>query len=212
MQADIVYNKIKKFKVVPVIAIEHEVKALALADALIEGGLPVAEITFRTAVAAKVIVKLSREKPAVLIGAGTILTIDNLKHAIDSGAAFGLSPGLNTAVAEAALKLNFPFFPGVMTPGDIEKALSMGITVLKFFPAEAAGGNAMLKSLIGPYAHMGVEFIPTGGVTINNMKEYLDIKQVIAVGGTWVATKEDINNDNWKSISNNCRVISEFVL
>ncbi len=207
MKTNTVYQTIKQFKVVPVIAIEDETKALALADALIEGGLPIAEITFRTAAAAKVIASLSRNRPDLLVGAGTILTIDNLKSAIDSGASFGLAPGLNPAVVEEALKLNFPFSPGVMTPSDVETALSLGVTTMKFFPAEPAGGTAMLKSLIGPYAHMGVQFIPTGGVTMKNIIEYLNISQVLAVGGTWVASKENIANDDWTTIVNNCKEI-----
>ncbi|MEI8115101.1 MAG: bifunctional 4-hydroxy-2-oxoglutarate aldolase/2-dehydro-3-deoxy-phosphogluconate aldolase [Bacteroidia bacterium] len=207
MNKETLYQTFKKYKVVPVIAIEEESKALALADALIEGGLPVAEITFRTAAAAKVIDTLSKQRPELLVGAGTILTIDNLKRAIDCGATFGLAPGLNPAVVEEALKLNFPFSPGVMTPSDIEKALSLGVTKLKFFPAEAAGGTGMLKSLIGPYAHTGVEFIPTGGISMKNIKEYLSIQQVLAVGGTWVATKENIKNDDWETIIRNCQEI-----
>ncbi|MCK9413537.1 MAG: bifunctional 4-hydroxy-2-oxoglutarate aldolase/2-dehydro-3-deoxy-phosphogluconate aldolase [Prolixibacteraceae bacterium] len=204
MNVDI-YQRIEKFRIVPVIAIEDADSALALADALIEGGLPVAEVTFRTMAASTVISKIAKERPEVLIGAGTILTIDNLKKAIDCGAKFGVSPGFNPNIAEEALKLNFPFSPGVMTPSDVENALSLGIRVLKFFPAEAAGGTKMLKSLAAPYSHLGVRFIPTGGINPEILNNYLSIPQVLAVGGTWIAKAEDINNKNWKQISINCK-------
>lgn len=199
-----IYQKIEEFRIVPVIAIEDEDSALPLADALIGGGLPVAEITFRTEAASAVILKIAKERPDMLIGAGTILTIDNLKRAIDCGAKFGVAPGFNPKIVEETLKLNFPFSPGVMTPSDVECALSLGIKVLKFFPAEAAGGTKMLKSLAAPYAHLGVRFIPTGGINLEILTNYLSIPQVLAVGGTWIANAEDIRKKNWKQISTNC--------
>jgi len=200
-----VFQRIEKFRIVPVIAIEDADSALALADALIDGGLPVAEVTFRTVAASAVISKIAKERPEVIIGAGTILTIDNLKSAIDCGAQFGVSPGFNPKIVEESLKLNFPFSPGIMTPTDIEAAMGYGIKVLKFFPAEAAGGTKMLKSLAAPYAHLGVRFIPTGGINLDILDNYLSIPQVLAVGGTWIAKAEDINNKNWKQISTNCK-------
>jgi len=200
-----IYEKIEKFRIVPVIAIEDADSTLPLADALIEGGLPVAEITFRTEAASAVISKIAKERPEVLIGAGTILTIDNLKKAIDCGAKFGVSPGFNPKIVEESVKLNFPFSPGIMTPTDIEAAIGYGIKVLKFFPAEAAGGTKMLKSLAAPYSHLGVRFIPTGGINPEILNNYLSIPQVLAVGGTWIAKAEDINKKNWKQISINCK-------
>jgi len=204
MNAEI-YQRIGKLRIVPVIAIEDADSALALADALIEGGLPVAEITFRTEAAASVITKIVKERPDVLVGAGTILTVDNLKKAIDCGARFGVAPGLNPKVVEESVKRKFPFSPGIMTPSDIEAALGFGIKILKFFPAEAAGGIKMLKSLAAPYAHLGVKFIPTGGITPEILNNYLAVPQVLAVGGTWIAKAEDINKKNWKQIIINCR-------
>jgi len=204
MNAEI-YQKIEKFRIIPVIAIEDADSALPLADALIEGGLPVAEITFRTDAAAAVISKIAKERPDMLIGAGTILTIDNLKKAIDCGAKFGVSPGFNPKIVEESVKLNFPFFPGIMTPTEIEAAIGYGIKVLKFFPAEAAGGTKMLQSLAAPYAHLGVRFIPTGGINLEILNNYLSIPQVLAVGGTWIAKAEDIKKKNWKQISINCK-------
>lgn len=202
---DEIYQRIGKYRIVPVIAIEDADSALALADALIEGGLPVAEITFRTEAASAVIFKIAKERPGMLIGAGTILTIDNLKRAIDCGAKFGVSPGFNPKIVEESVKLNFPFSPGIMTPTDIEAAIGFGIKVLKFFPAEASGGTKMLKSLVAPYAHLGIRFIPTGGINLEILNNYLNIPQVLAVGGTWIAKAEDIKNKNWQQISINCK-------
>ena len=200
-----VYEQIATLKVVPVIAIESPDAALSLADALIEGGLPIAEITFRTQAAAAVIRKMSDERPSLLVGAGTILTLDNLKAAVDAGAKFGVAPGFNPKTVEAAQKRNFPFVPGVCTPTDVEAALACGCKILKFFPAGAMGGLDMLKSLIAPYGHTGVQFMPTGGVSPANLGEYLATKGVIACGGTWIATKDDIAGGTWDLIAARCR-------
>ena len=206
-----VFEQIAQFKVVPVIAIESPDAALSLADALIEGGLPIAEITFRTEAAAAVIRKMSQERPALLVGAGTILTRDNLKAAVDSGAKFGVAPGCNPKIIEAAQSMNFPFVPGVCTPSDVEAALSCGCKILKFFPAGAIGGLNMLKSLIAPYGHTGVQFMPTGGVSPANLGEYLATKGVIACGGTWIATKDDIAGEKWELIASRCREVAALV-
>jgi 2-dehydro-3-deoxyphosphogluconate aldolase/(4S)-4-hydroxy-2-oxoglutarate aldolase len=198
------YSKLREFRVVPVIAIEDVDSALPLADALIEGGLPVAEITFRTAAAAAVISKLKKERPGLLVGAGTVLTKENLNRAKDCGAEFAVAPGFNPNVVEEALKIALPFSPGIMTPSDIEEALNFNLKLLKFFPAEAAGGLTFLKSLSAPYGHTGVKFIPTGGINLQNLKNYLSFDAVLAVGGTWIAKKDDISAGNWKKIKDNC--------
>jgi 2-dehydro-3-deoxyphosphogluconate aldolase/(4S)-4-hydroxy-2-oxoglutarate aldolase len=197
-----------KFKVIPVIAIEDSDKALQLADVLIEGGLPLAEITFRTGAAAKVISVLSKNRPELTVAAGTILTIDQLKQARDYGALFGVAPGVDVKLIEEALKMRFPFIPGIMTPSEVSVCLNYKLTILKFFPAESAGGVKFLKSIIAPFAHTGVKFSPTGGVNKNNYKDYLEIPQVISVGGTWVASKEDISAGNWSKIKSNCLEIT----
>ena len=202
-----IYEEIKKYSVIPVIAIENLDDALPLADALVEGGLPLIEITFRTKVDARVIAKLRDEKPEILLGAGTILDKDELKAAIDNGASFGVAPGLNPLIVEEALKNNFPFMPGIMTPSDLEKGLSLGITHFKFFPAGAAGGISYLSSLAAPYSHKGVQFVPTGGVNTENLKDYLSLDTVMAVGGTWIAKSADINSGNWEKIKANCQRI-----
>lgn len=205
-----IIKTLEKFKVIPVIAIENSDKALYLADALMEGGLPLAEITFRTDAAAKVISVLSKKRPELTVAAGTILTIDQLKQARDYGALFGVAPGVDIKVIEEALKIGFPFIPGIMTPTEVIVCLNYKLAVLKFFPAESAGGIKFLKSIIGPFAHTGVKFSPTGGVNKENYKTYLEIPQVISVGGTWMATKEDITAGNWSKIKNNCQEISKW--
>jgi 2-dehydro-3-deoxyphosphogluconate aldolase/(4S)-4-hydroxy-2-oxoglutarate aldolase len=199
-----VLKYINTFKIIPVIAIDRLENVLHLADALIEGKLPLVEVTYRTNIAAQAINKLRKERPEMITGAGTILTIDELHSAIDNGASFAVAPGLNKGIVEEAKKQNFPFFPGIMTPSDLESAMFLGIHICKFFPAEAAGGITYLKSLVAPYSHKNIRFIPTGGINAGNLRDYLTLKVVIAVGGTWIATKTEIEKGNWAGITENC--------
>jgi 2-dehydro-3-deoxyphosphogluconate aldolase/(4S)-4-hydroxy-2-oxoglutarate aldolase len=201
---DSIITTLGKFKVIPVIAIEDAGKALHLADALTGGGIPLAEITFRTAAAAKVISTLVKERPDMVVAAGTILTINQLKQARDSGARFGVAPGTDPKVIEESLKSGFPFIPGVMSPSEISMCLNYNLKLLKIFPAGSLGGVDYIKSIAGPFTHTGILFNPTGGINRENFRSYLEIPQVIAVGGTWLASKEDINSGNWNKIKNNC--------
>ena len=189
--------------VVPVIAIEKASDAVPLADALLEGGLPVAEITFRTAAAADVLAAIRDARPELCIGAGTILDKDNLKRAIDSGARFGLAPGYDPDIVDAAKASGLPFCPGIMTPTDLTQAIARGVRLAKFFPAGVAGGPKALSGIAAPFAHLGVRFIPTGGVTEGTIGEWLAIKQVVAVGGTWIAKTEDIREGRFAEIARN---------
>ena len=200
-----VFQQIARHGIVPVIAIDNPDAAIPLADALIAGGLPIAEITFRTKAAAAVIEKISTERPQVILGAGTVLSEDNVRAAADCGARFAVAPGLNPKVVEYAFESGLPFAPGIATPSDIEAALSLGCTVLKFFPAQALGGPAMIKALSAPYAHLGVRFVPTGGVNENNLADYLTLPSVPAVGGTWLAQKEDLVQGAWDQIQVRCK-------
>lgn len=202
-----VIERLAEHVVVPVVAIDHVEAALPLADAFLDGGLAVLEITFRTEVAAKVIKKLSQQRGDLLVGAGTILSIENLRRARDCGAVFGFAPGFNPRLVANALELDFPFFPGVLTPTDVEAAMGMGLNILKFFPAEASGGIKMLKALSGPYGHTGIKFIPTGGIRAENFRDYLALNCVLAVGGSWLANRSDITEGNWEKIKANCRAI-----
>ena len=205
MDVNDIKARLLKHRIIPVVAIEKEEDALPLADALIAGGLPLIEITFRTAVASAVIAKLHTERAEILLGAGTILTIDELKAAMDNGASFGVAPGFNPKIVEESLINNFPFMPGVMTPTDLEAALSLGVQNFKFFPAEAAGGVKYLSSLSAPYAHRQIQFVPTGGINLTNLADYLSLKSVMVVGGTWIAKSADINAGAWKAITSNCK-------
>ena len=195
---------IAKYGIVPVVTIESVDAAIPLADALLAGGLPLVEITFRTAVAADVIRRITAERPELLVGAGTVLTEAHLQLAVDCGARFGVAPGLNPQIVRLAQQAGLLFVPGVATPSEIEQALSLGCQVLKFFPAEALGGLAMLQALAAPYAHTGVRFMPTGGVNLGNLRSYLAIPQVAAVGGTWLAKKEDLAAGRWQEIRDCC--------
>jgi 2-dehydro-3-deoxyphosphogluconate aldolase / (4S)-4-hydroxy-2-oxoglutarate aldolase len=209
--AQSVYRALARRVVVPVIAIDSVDAALPLADALIEGGLPVAEITFRTPAAAEVIALVARERPALILGAGTVLSTENLRLARDAGAVFGVSPGLNPEVVREAGRMGMPFIAGVITPSEIEQALALGLSLLKFFPAEAFGGAKTIKALSAPYAHTGVKFMPTGGVSVANLAEYLAEDAVACVGGTWIASREAIAGKKWDQIRANCRTAVEMV-
>jgi len=194
-----------------VIAIESIEAAVPLADALLEGGLPVVEITFRTAAAAEVIAKMTTERPRLIVGAGTVLTQANVIAAKKSGAAFAVAPGLNPNTVEVAQAADLPFIPGVATPSDIEAGLSLGCKLLKFFPAESNGGVGMVEALSAPYKHMGLRFMPTGGVNPANLEAYLKIVTVAAVGGTWIAKTEDLTKGNWAEVRNRCKAAVEVV-
>lgn len=191
--------------VVPVIALDDAEAALPLADALLEGGLPVAEITFRTPAARDTLATIADKRPEMLVGAGTVLTEEQVDMALDVGAKFALSPGLDRAVLDHAKARGLPFAPGIMTPSDLQVALRAGVGMVKFFPAMPAGGPKMLKAIAAPYAHTGVGFNPTGGVTMDNLADWLALPEVRAVGGTWIATKADIAAGNWAAITQNAR-------
>lgn len=186
--------------ILPAITLSDAGSAAPLAEAFLQGGLNVMEITFRTNQTAKAIQSIVRKYPHFIIGAGTIRTEDQMQAAIDAGAKFGLSPGLNRSVAEAALRRAFPFIPGVMTPSELETALSMGFKIVKLFPVNALGGPDIIKALEGPYAHTGVQFIPMGGINQQDMSDYLRLKSVVAVGGSWLAPKALIARSEFDEI------------
>ncbi len=192
---------ILKQRLICVAVIDQPDDAVPLAQALLAGGLSVMEVTFRTSTAADSIAQIRRRLPAITIGAGTLLTAEQVQRAVDAGAQFGVSPGLNEAVLAAAYKNELPFFPGVMTPTEVGRALDLGWKYLKFFPAEAAGGVAMLKALAGPFAHTGVKFVPTGGIHAANLPDYLALPQVAAIGGSWMAERKLVAEKAWHKIT-----------
>lgn len=194
-------EKLAEFGVLPVIAVETVDQGLKLCEALMKGGLAAAEITFRTDAAEATIKAVVKEFPTMTVGAGTVLTVKDLKRAINAGATFAVAPGCNPTVLKAAVEADFDFAPGICTPSDIERALELGIRDLKFFPAEAAGGVPMLKSICAPYMHLGLQVCPTGGIKLANMASYLSLPQVPVVGGTWLAPKDKIQAGDWAAIS-----------
>lgn len=194
-------DRLAQIRIVPVLVLEEECSGLKMCEILLECGLPAAEITFRTAAAAGIIRKAAERFPELYLGAGTVLNCTDLHRAFDAGAKFAVAPGFNPTVVKEAVKNNFAFAPGVCTPSEIEQAMELGCRFLKFFPAEAAGGVDMLKSLIAPYKHLGVRFMPTGGVTAGNVKNYLAIKEVAAVGGTWLGKADLIAAGEWEKIA-----------
>jgi 2-dehydro-3-deoxyphosphogluconate aldolase/(4S)-4-hydroxy-2-oxoglutarate aldolase len=185
-------------RLVSVAVIDHAAAAVPVAKALFDGGLNVIEVTFRTPEAAQCIAAIREAMPQMIVGAGTVLNSDQAKKA---GAQFAVAPGLNGTVVAAAQHCGLPFFPGVMTPSDIERALHLGCSTVKFFPAEAAGGAAMLKALAAPYAHTGLKCIPTGGININNLADYLALPMVAAVGGSWMVERKLIHANDWAKIT-----------
>ncbi|MBP5509897.1 MAG: bifunctional 4-hydroxy-2-oxoglutarate aldolase/2-dehydro-3-deoxy-phosphogluconate aldolase [Kiritimatiellae bacterium] len=197
--------------VVPVVAVDVVEHALPLADALLEGGLPVVEVTFRTRAAADVIRLLSKERPQLIVGAGTVLSPETVQTAVACGARFGVAPGLNPRVVRAASETGFPFIPGVATPSEIEQGLELGCSILKFFPAESIGGVKLLKAFAGPYKHTGVRFMPTGGVTAENLSDYLRLPIVAAAGGTWIAKTADMAEGKWGDILQRCKEATGLV-
>ena len=203
--------RIRSFGVVPVIAIERVDQAVPLADALLEGGLPIAEVTFRTEAAAAVMACLAAERPDLLVGAGTILDQASIEAAVASGAAFGLAPGFDPAIVEGAKAANLPFAPGVMTPSELGAALRLGVRLLKFFPAGIAGGPAALEGVVAPFRHLRPQFIPTGGVTEATIGDWLAMPAVVAVGGTWIARAEDLRDGRWADVTRKAKAAVEAV-
>lgn len=196
-----ILDRILAKRIVPVVVLDSVEHAEPLAEALLAGGLDIMEITFRTAAAEESIKRIAARFPEILLGAGTLLEKKQVKRAKKAGAVFGLAPGLNPDTIKAAKEAGLLFAPGVITPSEVEQALSLGCKLLKFFPAEAAGGVNMLKSLAGPYAHTGVKFVPTGGITSSNLGKYLKLPVVAAIGGSWMVDKALINEGKWEEIT-----------
>ncbi len=196
--------------IIPVVAIDDAEKAVPLAKALEKGGLPAAEITFRTDAAEEAIRRIAQECPNVLIGAGTVLTKEQADRAIAAGAQFIVSPGFNPEMVKYVLSKGCPMLPGTATPGEMEQAMSMGLNAVKFFPAEQNGGIAKIKAVAGPYKTL--RWMPTGGVTTKNLNDYLSFNQILACGGTWIAKGDVIEGEKWDVIENNCREAVETML
>ena len=192
-------EKIGELGIVPVVKIEKAEDALPLGRALINGDLPIAEITFRTSAAAESIKSLTKELPTLLVGAGTVLTVEQAKKAVSAGAKFIVSPGFNPKVVDYCIENSIPITPGINNPTQIEMALEREIEVVKFFPAEASGGLSLLKSMSAPYT--GIKFIPTGGINQDNLCSYLSYNKVHACGGSWMVKDNLISSGNFNEIT-----------
>ena len=189
-----------KAGIIPVIVIEKEEQAVPLAKALVERGLPVLEVTFRTKAAAAAIAAIRKEVPEAVVGAGTVLTVEMLKAAKAAGAVFGVAPGFDPVVIDAAKAEGLPFCPGIATASELSQALTAGCRMVKFFPAEAAGGVKMIKNLLGAFRFTGVKFMPTGGVNLSNVGDYLAVPEIVCCGGTWIVPKDALAAGDWAAI------------
>ncbi|WP_419844076.1 bifunctional 4-hydroxy-2-oxoglutarate aldolase/2-dehydro-3-deoxy-phosphogluconate aldolase [Actinobacillus pleuropneumoniae] len=201
-----IIEKLRQLKVVPVIAVEQAEDILPLVKTLAGNGLPVAEITFRSAAAEEAIRLVCQHYPDVLIAAGTVLTAEQVVKAKNAGADFVVTPGFNPTIVKLCQDLDFPITPGVNNPMSIEAALSLGIEAVKFFPAEASGGVKMIKALLGPYSNL--QIMPTGGISPSNIKDYLAIPNIVACGGSWFVEKSLIQAKNWDEIG---RLVREAI-
>ena len=194
-----IFEQFSKIGIIPVVVLDDPKDAAPLAKALCENGLPCAEVTFRTAAAEETIRVMSREFPDMLVGAGTVLTTEQADRAIAAGAKFIVSPGLNPKVVQHCIDRSIPVTPGTQTPSEMEQALELGLKVVKFFPAEPAGGLAMIKAVAAPYTEL--KFMPTGGINAKNVRDYLAYNKIIASGGSWMVKKDLISAGKWDEVA-----------
>ena len=196
-------DRLKKARIVAVLAVNDPAGAVDLAKALCDGGVTALEMTLRTQRAFECVSAIAGAGLPLTLGVGTILTPEQAREAKSRGADFGVSPGCNVRVIDAAAEVGLPFAPGIMTPSEIEQALEHGCKLMKFFPAESSGGMKHLQSMAAPYKHLGISFIPLGGVKLSNMKSYTDSPLVTAIGGSWIAPTSLIDAKDWAQIRKN---------
>lgn len=208
---DSLLDQLRLSKIIAVTVIDDPNNALILAETLLEAGINAIELTLRTPNAFQCLSIIRKTCPEMIAGVGTVLNTEQVKQAVDEGAAFAVAPGLCPEVVKAAYAAGLPFAPGIMTPSDIETALNLHCRLLKFFPAEPVGGVRFLNTLTAPYAHLNLEFIPLGGLTENNFTDYLKLKNVPAIGGSWIAPRDAINRGDWKTIGENaCQAVARI--
>ena len=195
-----VFARLYESRIVAVVMIDDADHAVPLAEALLRGGVKAIELTLRTEVAIEGLKNIAAQVREMLVGGGTILSPEQVQEVYEAGAAFGVSPGTNPKVLAAALEFGLPFAPGIATPSDIEVALEYHCTVLKFFPAEGLGGLSYLQNIAAPYRHLGLHYLPLGGINEDNLAEYVASPDVLAVGGSWLAPKAMLEAQNWSGI------------
>lgn len=202
-------KRFEEIGIIPVVVLEDAKDAHALGEALLKGGLPAAEVTFRTEAAEEVIRILSKDFPDMLVGAGTVLTCEQADRAVAAGAKFIVAPGFNPTVVKHCLEKGYPVTPGVQTPGEMEQAMELGLDFVKFFPAEPAGGLPMIKAVAAPYSKL--RFMPTGGINKENVKDYLAYKKIVACGGTWMVKGDLIASGDFAKIEELTHEAAEIV-
>lgn len=206
-----IFDKLESTGVLAVLVVDDAADAVPIAEALLAGGVNAMELTLRTDAAIDALKAIRKSLPEMLVGIGTLLLPEQVHQVVAEGAAFGVSPGVNPRVIEAAVKAGLPFAPGIATPSDIETALSYGCRRLKFFPAESLGGLSYLRAMSPPYHHLGVKYVPLGGVGLKNLAEYIADPLVAAVGGSWLAPREKIAAKDWQGIEQNAREARKII-
>ncbi len=205
MSESVIYERLTTARLAAVLIIDRAEDAVPVAEALLAGGVTAMELTLRTPAALEALKAIRRAVPQMLAGIGTILKPEQITQVLDAGGEFGVAPGMNPKIVETALAAGLPFMPGVCTPSDIERALEYDRTLLKFFPCEPSGGLPYLRAIAAPFAHLGVKYIPLGGLTLKNMPDYLREPCVGAIGGSWLAPREVIREQNWGTITEAAR-------
>ena len=205
-----ILDRIEQCGVIAVLVIDKVEHAVPVAEALLSGGIGAMELTLRTPAAIESLIRIHEQVPEMLPGVGTILYPEQVSEVVAAGAAFGVAPGLNRDVVMKAKELGLPFAPGIATPSELEKAISLGCHEVKFFPAEAMGGIKYLKSCNAPYKHLGIRYIPLGGINAGNMIDYLKEPVVLALGGSWIGPREVIEQQDWQTITNNAAQAREL--
>ena len=211
MMSEEIYKKIHDAGVVATLVVDHIKHAVPLAKALVKGGVTIIELTLRTPVAMKAAGVILENVPEAVVGFGTAITVEQIHEAAAIGVDFAVSPGCNPKILEAAKEKELSFAPGIMTPSDIEVALEHGCKLLKFFPSETSGGMAHLNSMAAPYKHLGIQFLPLGGINIDNAASYLSSPLIAAIGGSWIAKPGMIHAEDWDGISSNAQEIRNLV-
>ncbi len=211
MWPDPLAERLARSGVVAVVTVDNPEDATPIARALLTGGVGAIELTFRTARAAEAIRRIRAEVPEILVGAGTLLNRAHVQAAIEAGALFGVAPGCNPSTIAAARECGLPFAPGVMTPTDMEIALEQGCRVLKYFPATNLAGPAALETMAAPFAHLGLRFIPLGGINLASLPQWLDSPTILCVGGSWLAPRDVIQRKDWAALQRTAEQAAEVV-